>query len=126
MSKKCHHWTVEQEEQLLRAVEDCKVLFEHYDTQSSAYTQLNAWDAVAGRMLPEVVVTGAACKRRFEKVSAQEDSWATVAAMVERYEAGLVESTFDAVSKLAVSCEELRKLILEVKGDVKALKKVWE
>jgi hypothetical protein len=127
MSKKCHQWTKEQESKLLRAVEDCKPLFEHYDKQSSVYTQLNAWDAVAGRMMPDVMVTGAACKRRFDKLMKehQHDGWDDVAKMVNQYERELAETTFDGVAELLGNFDALFEAVIKIKRDVDELKKMW-
>ena len=126
--KKCHQWTKEQESKLLREVDACKPLFEHYDKQSSVYTQLNAWDAVAGRMMPDVMVTGAACKRRFEKLMKDQvhDGWDDVAKAVAQYERDLAETTFDGVAELLGNVDALLEMVIKIKKDVDDLKKAWE
>jgi succinate dehydrogenase/fumarate reductase flavoprotein subunit len=129
MSKVCHQWTKEQEDKLLQEVEACRPLFEHYDKQSSAYTQLNAWDAIAGRMLPDVIVTGAACKRRFEKIMKEQDSsdkWAEVEAVIDKYERDLAETTFDGVAELLGNVDALLEMVMNIKRDVDDLKKMWK
>ena len=128
MAKKCHQWTSDQENKLMKAVEDCRPLFEHYDKQSSVYTKLNAWDAIAGRMLPDVVVTGAACKRRFEKLMASHEAhpgWDEVAVMVNKYERELAETTFDGVAELLGNFDVLFGAVVKIKRDVDDLKKMW-
>lgn len=127
MTKKCHQWTDSDDGKLLRAVEDCKPLFEHYKTQSMAYTELNAWDAIAGRLLPDICVTGAACKRRFEslKESRRSDGWDDVVKMVNQYERELAETTFDGVAELLGNVDALLETVHKIKRDVEDLKKAW-
>ena len=70
--KRQHIWNASDDELLKKAIDDCKPIFEHFESQNKAYTKLNAWDAVAGRLLPNICVTGAACKRRWEILQEQK------------------------------------------------------
>lgn len=127
MRKKCHQWTTKDETKLLLAIEECKPLFEHYKEQSSAYTELNAWDAIAGRLLPEIVVTGAACKRRFEKLNEKkQEGWDDVIEMVNVYERELAETTFDGVSELLGNMDALFDEIKALRSEMKKLRDMWK
>lgn len=99
-----HQWTGEDEGRLLEAIKDCEPLLEHYSRQG--YGKSSWWDAVAGRLLPEVEVTGGACKRRWERLSVgsrtgkgEEESsdqvWEDIAEKVGQYERDLQESMYD-------------------------------
>jgi hypothetical protein len=125
--KKQHIWSASDDERLKIAVDECKPIFEHFEQQNKSYTQLNAWDAVAGRLLPEVCVTGAACKRRWEVLKEQKESkWSSAIEMVERYERELAETTFDGVSELLESMDALHEKIKRVEAAVLRLERIWE
>lgn len=129
MPKKCHQWTRDQELKLIEAVETCEPLFRHFEEQSNAYTKLDTWDAVAGRMLPEVVVTGAACKRRFDKLMSDKlnrcAGWDELEHMVNEYERDLAEVTFDGVSEILGSMATLFDAVKNIKKDIENLKNLW-
>jgi len=59
-----HLWTPDDEGRLEEAVAVCEPLIDHY--QNQGYTMRDWWDAVAGRMAPDVLVTGGACQRRWD------------------------------------------------------------
>ena len=70
---KRHKWTPEHDDALWAAVEQCESLF----------GESNAWDAVAGRLLPDVHVTGsAACSRWHTLVAQRRDAEAEVLEVV--------------------------------------------
>ena len=107
---KMHSWTEKDDELLRKSVEDCQPIFEHFKAQNKSYKDLNAWDAVAGRLLPDICVTGAACRRRWEilkEKTEKSDAWDKVAAMVDQYEKDLAETTFDGVAELLGSSDAL-------------------
>lgn len=132
---KCHKWTSEDEEMLMGAVSDCGPLFEHYKNQGSSYSDMNAWDAIAGRLLPDLVVTGAACRRHFDVMRSRDiesgnqdliDGWNLVSGMVDQYERDLAESTFDRVETLLGQVNSLVEIVTGLVSEVRELKKMWE
>lgn len=124
---KQHAWSEKDDDRLKESVEACKPIFEHFEQQNKSYTKLNAWDAVAGRLLPEVCVTGAACKRRWEVLKEQKESkWSAAIEMVERYERELAETTFDGVSELLGNMDALYEKVQQIGEDVLRLRKIWE
>jgi len=97
---KAHAWTSFDDAALEQAVRDLAGLFVFYSSgQNSSYREGNAWDAVAGRIAPNVLVTGAACRRRFEILQARRaevnaastDGWADAVQAVSDYEQSLLE-----------------------------------
>lgn len=132
---KFHAWTEADDRALLAAIRECEPLFEHFKTQGSSYTKMDAWNAVAGRLLPGVCVTGAACKRRLEVIRKEqgEDGWEKTAKMVASYERDLAETTFDGVAELlgtmdAVleSISSLTKAVTAQTQAMRDLRKMWE
>ena len=132
---KCHKWTSEDEELLMGAVADCEPLFEHYKSQGSSYSDMNAWDAIAGRLLPDLVVTGAACRRHFDVMRERDnesgnqdliDGWKMISGMVDQYERDLAESTFDRVEVLLGQVSDLVDTVTGLVSEVRDLKKMWE
>ena len=132
---KCHKWTATDEERLMEAIHDCEPLFKHYKNQGTSYSDMNAWDAIAGRLLPDVVVTGAACRRRCEVMKARDiesgnsdltDEWERVSWMVDQYERDLAESTFDRVEALLGQVSDLVDTVTGLVSEVRELKKMWE
>jgi len=125
---KCHNWTKQDESLLMDAVAECKPLFDHYKTQGKSYSDSNVWDAIAGRMLPDICVTGAACRRHFEIISKEPDvgrGWEAVIEQVNIYERELAETTFDGVTELMGSIDAIFDILGLLASDVKALKKMW-
>lgn len=124
---KCHTWTVSDDRLLLEMVAACKPLFLHYSKQGGSYSERNAWDSVAGRMLPSVCVTGAACRRRFARLRKEQkvSDWDSLADRIAEIERGLLESTYDCVrgvdSKIDVLMAQLEKL----NAEVACLKDLW-
>jgi hypothetical protein len=132
---KCHKWTSEDEGMLIEAVVDCAPLFDHYKNQSHSYSDMNAWDAIAGRLLPDIVVTGAACRRHFEVMKERDeasgnadlkDEWSRVAVMVEEYERDLLDSVYDKVGALDAKMGKLMSALEEVQRGVEKVVKMWE
>ena len=118
-----HKWTTEHDESLWAAVEQCEPLFSLYKgSQNKRYGEGNAWDAVAGRLLPDVHVTGSAACSRWHTLVAQRreaetevleavsgtpedlarDKWEDVILMVEQYE----ETTLERVDDMVLRCHE--------------------
>jgi hypothetical protein len=131
---KKHVLTKEDDELLLKSIEECKPLFEHFKEQSASYSDMAVWDAVAGRMLPSVMVTGAACKRRFARITAKRpDAWKTVSDMVNTYERDISEAMFDNTSEMLKKMEVLLQVVnqntMKLQGidrDLKEIMKMWE
>lgn len=124
---KFHSWTEEDDSKLKEAIRDCQPIFEHFRTQGSSYSEMNAWDAIAGRLLPEICVTGAACKRRYEKIKEKEsDGWKKTIENVDEYERGLAETTFDGVSELLGNMDAMFEAIVEIRKEIQELKALWK
>ena len=124
---KFHSWTEEDDNRLKTAIDECHPIFDHFRTQGSSYSEMNAWDAVAGRLLPEICVTGAACKRRYEKIKEEENSaWKATIKQVEKYERDLAETTFNGVSELLGNMDALFNEAAGVKKEIGELKQLWK
>jgi len=125
--KKIHKWTDSDDDALKQAIVDCEPIFNHYRTQNKAYTEMNAWDAVAGRLLPAICVTGAACRRRWEIIKERENStWDETKALVEKYERDLAETTFDGVSELLGEIDAVHVRIGEMDAKIDKLLALWK
>lgn len=124
---KFHSWTEEDDNRLKEAIKDCQPIFEHFRTQGSSYSEMNAWDAIAGRLLPEICVTGAACKRRYEKIKEKEsDGWKKTIEKVDEYEMGLAETTFDGVSELLGNVDAIFDAIRDIREEIRELRNLWK
>ena len=126
---KFHTWTDEDDKKLIQAIEDCQPIFDHYKQQGKSYSEANSWDAVAGRLLPDICVTGAACRRRMEIIrqnQEQNDAWKSTIEKVEAYERDLQETTFDGVSELLGQMDFVVECLTRIRVDMDTLKKVWE
>lgn len=131
---KKHTWSEHDDKLLLKSIEDCSPLFDHFREQSPSYNDNAVWDAIAGRMIPHVVVTGAACKRRYARITEDRpDAWKTVSDMVNAYERDLAETTFDGVADILSSMDLLLDVVssLVKQNDfqielLKELKEMWE
>lgn len=110
-----HRWATEDEERLIRAMEDCQPLIDHY---RQTYTMRSWWDVVAGRMAPDVLVSGRACQTRYYVIQQRradnetsDDKWLKVEEMVEVYEREMEddirESLLSLTTKLDLICREL-------------------
>ena len=125
--KKQHKWSSNDDERLKNAVEECRPLFEHFEEQNKSYTKLNAWDAVAGRLLPGICVTGAACMRRWEVLREQSrDTWGTTIEMVEKYERELAEETFDVLAKVLKGVEITNERLDKIETQLSSIERLWE
>jgi len=150
--KKCHQWTDRDDELLRQEIEKCGPIFEHFRNQGKSYSDMNAWDAVAGRLWDSIGVTGSACKRRYDKMKQEErtdrtDRWQETIDKVEAYERGLAETTFDGVSELLGNFDALfdkqheveknmvlmfegivsmTKSISKIYDEIKAIKDMWK
>jgi hypothetical protein len=124
---KKHVWTKEDDELLMKSIKECKPLFDHFRGQGGQYSENDVWNSIAGRMLPSVVVTGAACKRRYARITEERpDAWKTVSDMVNAYERDLAETTFDGVAEILASMDILLEVISGIHTEVLSLKKAWE
>lgn len=127
--KKCHKWSSEDDSKLKTAIEECSPIFEHYREQNKSYNESNAWDAVAGRLLPGVCVTGAACRRRWEILKEdeqKEDSWKQVSDVVDKYERDLMETTFDGVSEMLGNQDAIFERLKTIELKLNKLLSMWE
>jgi hypothetical protein len=127
---KFHKWLERDDAALLLAIEEFQPIFDHYREQGKTYTEANAWDAVAGRLLPKICVTGAACRRRVEvlKESEQikEDRWKSAMEKVNAYERDLAETTFDGVTEILASMDVLLEVVSGIHSEILSLKEMWE
>ena len=111
---KIHKWTHKDERNLLLAVEECQPLMPVYKRQGRGIE--NWWDTVAGRLLPDIQVTGGACRRRWLLMSERDteaalpgpkDAWDHVKEMVEQYEADIQEVIFYDLRKLSAKVSRI-------------------
>jgi hypothetical protein len=127
---KMHKWSNGDDDLLMKSIKDCQPIFEHFGSQNKSYSETNAWDAVAGRLLPFVCVTGAACKRRWkvlkDREKQQSDKWDKVSDMVDTYEQELAENTFDSVSEVIGLIKNLENQIKDIKTQIKKLEDMWK
>jgi len=115
--KKCHAWSDGDDDLLRTAIVDCEPIFEHYRTQNKSYNEANAWDAVAGRLLPVICVTGAACRRRWDIIKKKENStWDKTIELVNTYERELAETTFDGVSEMLGEIDALHDRLTAIEN----------
>jgi hypothetical protein len=131
---KKHVWTKEDDDLLLKSIEECMPLFEHFREQGSSYSEINAWDAVAGRMVKNIIVTGMACKRRYNRIKdKKKDSWKLATEKINAYERDISEATFDNTSEMLKKMEALLQVVnqntLKLQGidrDLEEIMKMWE
>lgn len=98
MSKKTHAWTKENDDQLLRTIEASVGIFDFYKQQNK---RANPWDAIAGMLYPEITVTGAACKRRYDKIAKKPaDSFAQISEKIEEYESDILIELHNMISEI--------------------------
>jgi len=118
MIRKVHDWNESDEALLSQAVMDLDPLREQYAERGIPTKDF--WSAVAGRIAPQVVVTGKACRERWGTIEAKRkateqpaepDAWAQVAARVEQYERDLGEATYDAAAETLRAVEFIRERI---------------
>jgi len=127
MSKKYHQWTDDDDKKLKTAIEECEILFEHYKNQSGSYNDGNVWDAIAGRLVPDLCVTGAACRRRWEVLNQRKnDAWEKTSEMVRTNEHDLAETTFDGVSEILGNVDALFDKFVELEKKIDKLLGIWE
>jgi len=124
---KKHTWSEQDDKLLLKSIEDCSPLFVHFRGQGGQYSENDFWNSIACRMLPSVVVTGAACKRRYARITEERpDAWKTVSDMVNAYERDLAETTFDGVAEILASMDVLLEAVSGIHAEVLSLRKMWE
>lgn len=128
IQRRLHDWTEADDARLAQALMDLEPLREQYEERgvgAGAY-----WSAVAGRLVPEVLVTGTACRRRWTTLEerrkaaeqpAEPDAWAQVAARVEQYERELGDATYDEVRGVGERLAEIAGSVAVVRGDVKSI-----
>lgn len=124
--KKCHAWTESDDKLLKKAIEDCEQLFTYYKEQNKSYNDSNVWDAIAGRLLPGICVTGAACRRRWEIINKKEDAWKKASELVDKHERELNETTFDGVSELLGNMDALFERLTQMEIKIDGLKDLWK
>lgn len=129
---KKHHWTEENDKTLKLTIDECEPLFEHFREQGKTYSEKNAWDAVAGRLLPDICVTGAACRRRWEvlktfetEMKLRDDTWQKTIDMVNKYELDLQETTFDGVSEILGNMDAVHERITGLESKIDTLINEW-
>jgi hypothetical protein len=124
-----HTWTDSDDELLLKMISECEPLFNYYKESNKGYTESNAWDAVAGRLLPLVCVTGAACKRRFARIKKQKSpdrSREKLIAKVEEFGEGSFQAACDQVPSLRRQIEDLDAKVEGLRERVDFLISLWK
>jgi len=121
---KIHKWTSEDETKLLNAIQTCTPLMEHYQRQGR--NTENWWDSVAGRLLPDIQVTGGACRRRYLLIQERKkdeveqidlsteptiDQWELTKRMVEEYEDEVSERLQENLQSLLHISSSIRELL---------------
>jgi hypothetical protein len=122
IQRKLHDWTEADDARLAQAVTDLDPLREQYSERGVKVDEY--WSAVAGRMAPEVLVTGRACQARWHDLETRRkelearldapppvDAWAQVAARVEVYERELGEATYDEVRSVGERLANLEAMV---------------
>ena len=122
---KIHKWSGEDESKLLNAIQTCTPLMEHYQRQGR--NAENWWDSVAGRLLPDIQVTGGACRRRYLLIQERRkdeveqtdlnaevptvDQWEIAKRMVEEYEDEMSERLQENLQTLLHVSSSIRELL---------------
>lgn len=110
MTRKMHKWTNVDEDKLADAIKQCAGLNEHYEQVGA--TKSAWWDTVAGRLAPEILITGNACSKRWQLMQRRNkpDKWEECAKLVDSSEQELSEAIYDKVDRIdrriARLCEE--------------------
>jgi len=125
---KSHKWSDADDARLLTALDECAPLFEHFPAQGRRYGTANAWDAVAGRLLPDICVTGAAAKRHYSKMQQRreeeeragieevdlshgEDEWQRISVMVDDYEQSIHERNAGRLDDIDRSLAAIARIV---------------
>lgn len=134
---KSHKWTEGDLKLLLETVKEATPMLEHYQRQG--YTQVDWWASVSGMLFQKggPVVTGKACARQFELFmdrrenstpvppSDAPDPWMAVAAMVDEYEQGLLESLDERLEHVERGLKYVARVVDAVARDL-GVKETWE
>lgn len=139
-----HRWTAEDDAGLTAAVETVGQI----GSQASRYA-ISTWSAVAGRLLPDLIVTPSACRARWgwireearqraeaqqqaaardQETSATAEAQAEAAVAVDAWEraAGLVEQyEEDSEDRLLARIEGLASDVADVRAAVGRLEAMW-
>lgn len=144
-----HRWTAADEDALEAAMEALTPLLAHYERQRGHGRAW--WDAVAGRLAPAVLVTGAACMRRWELITerrqgdleraaeaakrTESDSaaggtlgvmtWEVLAQRVDDYERTVGEATLETATALAAQVTQIQRSQARLERLTTALCRAW-
>lgn len=125
-TRTAHRWTDADDAALAKAVEDCADLFNYYRGQGKTYSTRDVWSAIAGRLVPGIVVTGKAARRHWEILQQRreaaeaaaepesppaENQWDAVAQKVADHDRDLNERNADALEGLRADVARLAKMI---------------
>lgn len=111
MTKRIHDWTESDNARLEQAVLD----LEPYAAacEDRGWPRSRFWDAVTGRMAPEVCVSGKACLEQWKRLQklkpppAAPDGWDRAAALCEEYERDLALETYERLVELKLQLEDM-------------------
>ena len=111
---KVHTWTEAEEAALVDAVKVCTPLIEHYSRQG--YPKKRWWDTVAGRLMPDLQVTGGACERRWDILQSRvsNDAWDAVAEMVGAHKQDTLDAVYDKVCDLDIKIHAINEKIDQI------------
>ena len=128
MSK--HIWTEDDDSALIDAIAACEPLVARF--AETKETRAAWWAAVAGRLLPGIVVSGSVCRshhrriRELQKLAVEaeimpgemSDGWTHAAELAERVERDLLDHVYD-------SKEEIAQRVRRIEALVEALATEW-
>jgi len=130
IQRKLHDWTEADDARLAQAITDLDPLREQYSERGVRVDEY--WAAVAGRLVPEVLVTGRACQARWhdleQRRKAEEQpspivahlAWEQVAARVEAYERELGEATYDELTGVNRRLDSMETMLASVAHEQQA------
>ena len=121
MSK--HMWTDDDDSALIDAIAACEPLVARL--AETKEPRAAWWAAVAGRMLPDAVVTGSACRSRHRRIrelqrlavaaeimpGKMSDGWTHAADLAERVERDLLDQVYDSTEETAQRVRRIEVLV---------------
>ena len=118
-----HDWTEDDDSALLDAIAACEPLVARL--AETKEPRAAWWSAVAGRLLPAVLVTGGACRSRHRRIielqrlaveaeimpGKMSDGWTRAAELAERVERDLLDQVYDSTEEIAQRVRRIEVLV---------------